>query len=99
MNRRRFLIGLSAISATSLLCSSGLWAADKTLKIEKIIMSDAEWRERLSEEQFHVLREEGTERPRSSPLNDEKRQGDFICAGCELPLFTSEMKYDRQKAR
>ena len=94
MNRRRFLIGLSAISATSLLCSSGLWAADKTLKIEKIIMSDAEWRERLSEEQFHVLREEGTERPRSSPLNDEKRQGDFICAGCELPLFTSEMKYD-----
>jgi peptide-methionine (R)-S-oxide reductase len=60
-----------------------------TLKLAK-----EEWRKRLGAEQFHVLREEGTEQPGSSPLNDEKRPGIFACAGCGLPLFTSEMKYD-----
>ena len=63
--------------------------ASETLKLSK-----DEWRKRLTPEQFHVLREEGTERPGSSPLNDEKRPGIFACAGCDLPLFTSEMKFD-----
>ncbi|MFO1196254.1 MAG: peptide-methionine (R)-S-oxide reductase MsrB [Burkholderiaceae bacterium] len=48
----------------------------------------------LSAEQYDVLRREGTERPWSSPLNDEKRKGSFVCAGCGQPLFTSDMKYD-----
>jgi peptide-methionine (R)-S-oxide reductase len=52
------------------------------------------WRERLSPLAFDVLRREATEPPGSSPLNDEKRRGVFVCAGCELPLFTSAMKYD-----
>jgi len=60
-----------------------------TLKLTK-----DQWRKRLSADQFHILREEGTERPGSSPLNDEKRAGVFACAGCDLPLFTSEMKYE-----
>lgn len=61
---------------------------------EPLKLSKEEWRKRLSTEQFHILREEGTERPGSSPLNDEKRPGVFVCAGCGLPVFTSEMKYD-----
>jgi peptide-methionine (R)-S-oxide reductase len=43
---------------------------------------------------FDVLRKEATERPGTSPLNDEKRRGVYVCAGCDLPLFTSAMKYD-----
>ncbi len=57
-------------------------------------LSNEEWRKRLDPAQFKVLREEGTERPGSSPLNAEKRAGIFACAGCDLPLFTSEMKYE-----
>jgi peptide-methionine (R)-S-oxide reductase len=53
-----------------------------------------EWKSRLSKEQFHILREEGTEPAGTSKLNDEKRRGVYTCAGCSLPLFTSEMKYD-----
>ena len=52
------------------------------------------WRERLSREQFRILRREGTERPGTSPLNAESRRGIFVCAGCALPLFTSETKYE-----
>jgi len=57
-------------------------------------LGDSEWRSRLTEAQFKVLRDDGTERRFTSPLNDEKREGVYVCAGCELPLFTSEMKYD-----
>jgi len=57
-------------------------------------MNDAEWRDRLSPEQYRVLRRHGTERPGSSALNHEKRQGTFACAGCGLPLFPSESKYE-----
>jgi len=61
---------------------------------EPIERSDAEWRALLTEQQYDVLRHEGTERPFSSPLNDEKRPGTFVCAGCGHPLFRSQMKYD-----
>lgn len=57
-------------------------------------LSAEEWRKRLTPPQFHVLREEGTERPGSSPLDAEKRRGLFVCSGCDLPVFTSEMKFD-----
>lgn len=62
---------------------------------DKVELSADEWRERLKEPlAFDVLRKEGTERAWTSPLNDEKREGIFACAGCGLPLFTSAMKYD-----
>jgi len=62
-----------------------------TGKISKTIN---EWSESLTAEQFDILRKAGTERPDSSPLNDEKRPGTYTCAGCKLPLFTSEMKFN-----
>ena len=61
---------------------------------QKMTASKDEWRKRLTKEQFHVLREEGTERAGTSPLNAEKREGIYACAGCDLPLFTSLMKYE-----
>lgn len=64
------------------------------LPTESLKLSAAEWRKRLDAQQFEILREEGTERPGSSPLNNEKRQGVFVCAGCGLPVFTSAMKYE-----
>jgi peptide-methionine (R)-S-oxide reductase len=63
-------------------------------KIEPLKLPDAEWKTRLSAAQYAVLRQEGTERAGSSPLDREKRQGVFHCAGCELPLFASETKFD-----
>ena len=57
-------------------------------------LTEAQWRERLTEEEFRVLRKEGTERAGTSPLNAEKRKGTFVCAGCALPLFASETKYE-----
>jgi peptide-methionine (R)-S-oxide reductase len=62
--------------------------ADKTTK------TDAEWRAELTPEQYRVLREHGTERPFTSPINDEKRQGMFTCAGCGKELFASATKFD-----
>jgi peptide-methionine (R)-S-oxide reductase len=61
---------------------------------EPLKLSNDEWRKRLDAQQFHVLREEGTERAGTSPLNAEKRAGVFVCAGCDLPVYTSEMKYE-----
>ena len=61
---------------------------------EKFTLSDAEWKKKLQPASYKVLREEDTERAGSSALNDEKRPGIFACAGCDLPLFTSEMKYE-----
>ena len=68
---------------------------------DKIIENDEsssekkeEWKSRLSPESYYILREEGTERAFSSQLNNEKRKGVFYCAGCDLPLFLSDKKFD-----
>jgi peptide-methionine (R)-S-oxide reductase len=60
----------------------------------EVTYTEAEWRTKLTPQQFYVLREHGTERAGTSPLNGEKRNGTFVCAGCELPLFSSETKYE-----
>lgn len=75
-----------------LLKSAAARAAQKV--IEKLMLSDDEWKKRLKPEQYNVLRREGTEPPFSSPLNDEKREGVFVCAGCGLELFPSAYKFD-----
>ena len=60
----------------------------------EVTYTDAEWRRRLTPEQYYVLRAHGTERAGSSPLDREKREGTFVCAGCDLPLFSSKTKFD-----
>ncbi len=66
-------------------------AADKRFEIMK---TEAEWRQLLTPEQFAVLRKHGTERSGSSPLDKEHRRGTYRCAGCDLPLFSSDTKFD-----
>ncbi len=65
-----------------------------TTGFEKLERSAEEWRAQLTAEQFDVLRKEGTERPFTSPLNKEHGKGTYLCAGCDLPLFSSEAKFD-----
>ena len=60
----------------------------------RVDLSEAQWRERLTAQQFRILREAGTERAFTSPLNDEKRAGTFVCAGCANRLYSSAAKYD-----
>lgn len=62
--------------------------------MEKLTLTDAEWRERLSPEQYHVLREAGTERAFAGSLNYNKASGRYDCAACGNPLFMSDRKYD-----
>jgi peptide-methionine (R)-S-oxide reductase len=62
--------------------------------IDKIEKSDAEWKKILTPEQYRVLRQQGTERAWTSPLNKNKEKGTYVCAACGLPLFSSETKYD-----
>jgi peptide-methionine (R)-S-oxide reductase len=91
---RRLLLtsvtGLSGFAALRWLGGAPAHAAEK-FEIEK---TDAEWRAQLAPEQYEILRKEGTERPWTSALLKEHRKGTFACAGCELPLFASETKFE-----
>jgi peptide-methionine (R)-S-oxide reductase len=97
MNRRRFLstslVGLAGATALGRPFAQAP-TVEQVDKIVKITKTPEEWRKVLTSVQFNVLREEGTERPFTSPLNNEKRKGTFVCAGCDLPLFDSKTKYD-----
>jgi peptide-methionine (R)-S-oxide reductase len=105
MNKRQFL-SLSILSATTALPFFGSKNSFANTMKEKpplvphpeklapFKLDDAEWRMRLSKEAYYVLREEGTERPYSSELNEEKREGEYVCAGCNLALFESSKKYE-----
>ena len=91
---RRLLLtsvaGLFGLAAFRMLKPSPAHSAEK-FEIEK---SDAEWRAQLTPQQYEILRDQGTERPWSSALLKEHRKGIFACAGCDLPLFSSETKFD-----
>ena len=93
MNRRTFLHRLSHTASAAALLT--LFPALKS-KAETFTVthSEQEWKQMLTPEQFDVLREEGTERPFTSPLLKEHRAGTFTCAGCGLDLFKSDKKFD-----
>ncbi len=92
MTRRQLFSFLSTLGLVR--AAPEALAASKPTRADKVEYSDAQWRERLSPQAYRVLREEGTEPPHSSPLNAEKRPGRFHCAGCALPLFSMETKYE-----
>jgi peptide-methionine (R)-S-oxide reductase len=87
-------LGLAQTASATPAATSPTAAPTAAPALQRVRLSDAEWQKRLSPAQFDVLRKEGTERPHSSPLNYEKRKGAYHCAGCDLPLFTHDMKYD-----
>ena len=94
MIERRYLLGGLALGS-ALIGAPMLFARSDRPKAQAgWQLSDAEWKKRLSPPAYNVLRKEGTERAFTSPLNDEKRKGTFVCAGCELPLFDSATKFD-----
>ena len=89
---RRSVLRLMALSGASLaLAACGSRAAARDWKVS---YSDGEWRKRLTASEYRILREAGTERPYSSPLDKEKRAGTFVCAGCGNTLYSSKTKYD-----
>lgn len=98
MNRRTFLQASAATVALAALNPLKLIAEGQNSMTlpdyEKWQHSNAEWQKMLSAEQYRVLRKHGTERAGTSPLNAEKRKGTFHCAGCDLPVFASEHKYE-----
>ncbi|GAB2174579.1 peptide-methionine (R)-S-oxide reductase MsrB [Dongia sp. agr-C8] len=95
MLSRRWLLTGGVFGAAALAAHRFLRpGAPQAEEIFAVMHSDAEWRARLSAEQYAVLRQEGTERPFTSPLLEEHRQGVFGCAGCGLELFASETKFD-----
>jgi len=69
-------------------------AKPKDAEQYEVTKSDAEWKAQLSPESYRVLREHGTERAGTSPLDKEYGKGTFVCAGCGLPLFSSDTKFD-----
>lgn len=90
LHRRGVLAGVSALP----LAGPRALAGDAYAESPWRKISDADWKSRLPRPSYRILRHEDTERPGSSPLDNEKRKGTFVCAGCELPLFQSKWKFD-----
>lgn len=90
MTRRAILGGGTAAMLFGIFGSANA----KPARRYEVMLSEAQWRQRLSPQAFAVLRKEGTERPGSSPLDKEKRAGTYTCAGCALPLFASGTKFE-----
>lgn len=95
MKRRHFIYAVCGLAAAPAVLYRVSANSGETMKgTFDVSHTEDEWRRLLSDAQFQVLRKEGTERPWTSPLNDEKRPGTYVCAGCEQPLFTAAQKFD-----
>lgn len=94
IQRRHLLLGATAFGLSA--CGSSEASASEAQYANSPFRrrTAAQWREALPAASFRVLRQAGTERPYTSPLNDEHRAGTFVCRGCDLPLFRSDWKYD-----
>jgi peptide-methionine (R)-S-oxide reductase len=96
MTRRHFLLsGATFAGAAAVAAKFGIGGAQSaSAETFEVTHTDAEWHKLLTPQQFNILRQEGTEYPFTSPLLDEHRKGVFACAGCDLPLFSSETKFE-----
>ena len=94
MTTRRHLLSTAALAALAAGLVPRRAPAAGADEVFEVRHTDAEWRTRLTPQQYAVLRQEGTERPGSSPLNKEHRPGAYACAGCALLLFSSSTKFD-----
>jgi peptide-methionine (R)-S-oxide reductase len=90
MNRRQLLLGAAGLIAGSTMPA----LARKTPAVTPLKKTDEQWKALLPKDRYRILFEEGTEPAGSSPLNQEKRAGTFICAACHLPLFDAATKYE-----
>ena len=90
---RREFLGAAGLAAGALIVgrTSATARPVGTFPVQK---TPAQWRAQLGPDRYNILRQAGTERPYSSPLNKEHRAGRFVCAGCDLPLFASATKFD-----
>jgi peptide-methionine (R)-S-oxide reductase len=94
INRRALLSGAALLVLTVMAKFGEAATMTTTETTDYRKLSDMDWRQRLTANQYMVLRQHGTERAGSSPLNKEKRKGTFTCAGCDLPLFSSDTKFE-----
>ena len=92
-SRRTFIL-IPTMSILKIIFNPIQVLASSLASKEEWNFSKDEWKARLTPESYYILREEGTERAFSSQLNNEKRKGIFHCAGCDLPLFSSDKKFD-----
>ncbi|MFZ6644890.1 peptide-methionine (R)-S-oxide reductase MsrB [Undibacterium sp. TJN25] len=97
--QRRVFLGFAVLAAGAatlrgVFSGASAGTVQNAVPVYEISHSDAEWRKLLTPKQYSVLRQAGTEYPFSSPLDHEKRSGVFSCAGCALPLFSSQTKFD-----
>jgi peptide-methionine (R)-S-oxide reductase len=94
MSTRRQFLKTSLQSAAAATAAIAWPSLGRAAASDPVVHTDAEWRKMLSGGQYAVLRQEGTERPFTSPLLHEERAGTFACAGCDLPAFSSKTKFD-----
>ncbi len=98
MHRRTLFAVLSSVPIAFAACAAGADEPSQAHSADppgfEVTKTDAEWRKLLTNDQYQVLRKHDTERPGSSPLDAERRPGTFHCAGCDLPLYASQTKFD-----
>lgn len=91
---KRTFLGVGAAALGALIAGCAREGGVQTAEAFEVSKSQEEWRKMLTPQQYAVLREESTERAGSSPLNDEHRRGTYACAGCALPVYMSEAKFE-----